>query len=171
MSLRNWITLLAFGLCACASTPEPVVLAPVAHARLTEHGFREASAGVAARLDAAAAWAVFPNIEDTSADCAHRGSLFRPDAPPVAAVLRCTGAPTAPAGSTYHLLIILDDPADVESLREMALDLSDADHFSPHDTQEALRQSARRMVVTSKRESLLFATWPLRQTLELAKAD
>lgn len=169
--MRAWIGTLGLGLFSCAGVPATPDLDPAAHARLTVAGFREASPFVAARLDAAVAWAVFPDVEDASEACAHAGTLFRPDAPPRAARLRCGARPPAPAGTAYHVVVILEDPADLERLAAGALDLADAPHLAPHDDHPPPAGDATRWVVTSERAGLLFRGWSPRHTLELVRDE
>lgn len=155
-------------LSGCVTAPAgPVELDFNAHASLTADGFREASAEVAARLDDAAGWAVFPDVEDASEGCAHEGRLYRSGAPPIPVVLRCSSRPAAPAGVTYHALVILDDSVDLARLTQGALDLEGVPHVAPHDDHEPLPQSAR-LIVTSVRGGLLFDARPQPQRLELA---
>ena len=68
--MKPALALIALFAAACVSAlPEPPRLDLEAHCRLTAEGFREASPGVARRLDAAVAWAVFPEVEDGRSDC------------------------------------------------------------------------------------------------------
>lgn len=146
---------------ACAAAPQPVALDPDPWCRLTLQGFREASPFVAARLDAACAWAVFPDVEDLEASgageaCAHEGLLYRRGSDePRPVVLTCAVRPGAPAGTVAHVLVILEEPADLVLL-ERRLDLSDAPHLAPHDLHEVPDAPATRWVVTSVRAGLLF---------------
>ncbi len=169
--MRAWFALPVLALVACASTPEPVVLDPEAHGRLTVDGFREASAAVATRLETAAAWVVFPDVEDSGATCAHAGTLFRPGARPRAATLTCAVRPTAPAGAAYHMLVVLADPADVERLVQGALELGDAPRLTPHDDHGPPPDSETVWVVTSQRGSLLFDAWPALQRITLVDPE
>jgi hypothetical protein len=162
---------LALWLCACAGAPEPFARDADTHHRLTLEGFREASPFVAQRLDSAVAWAVFPDVEDALEECVHPGRLHQPGAPARAVVLRCSMRPTAPAGAAYHVLVILEDPADLERLGEEGLDLSDAPHLAPHDDHEPPGSTAKRWVVTSALGGLLFDPWSPRRTLELAGGE
>lgn len=158
-------------LASCAGDPAPVQLDPEAHARLTLAGFREASPLVAQRLDVAAGWAVFADVEDTREACAHEGVWFGRDGASRSALLRCATRPSAPAGAAYHLLVLLADEADVAGLmRGEALDLEGARHFTTAD-EDPDPAPATRWVVTSERGGLLFGAWDARQTLELVAAE
>jgi len=169
--VRAWLALFALALCTCAGTPQPVALDPEAHGRLTVDGFRDASELVSTRLEAAAAWAVFPDVEDTRKACSHEGLLFQPGAPPRPTVLRCSVRPTAPAGAAYHLLVVLDDPAALTRLEEEGLELDLVPHLSPHDGFDPPPASEKIWVVTSERTGLLFDAWAPRQRLELIERD
>jgi hypothetical protein len=167
--MRARFSILVLTLCACAGLPEPVVLDAEGHDRVTLEGFRDASPFVAGLLDDAVAWAVFPDVEDTIDECTHDGRLYRPDAPARPAILRCSVRPTAPAGVAYHVLVILEDPADLERLAEEGLDLSAAPHLRPHDDHGPPAETATRWIVTSTLGGLLFDTWSPRWTLELGR--
>jgi hypothetical protein len=143
----------------------------VADGRLTVDGFREASEVVSAHLDTAAAWAVFPDVEDTREACSHRGTLFQPGAPSRPAALTCSVRPNAPAGATYHLLVVLEGPEVLERLAERGLELDGVPHLAPHDDHDPPAASERVWVVTSERGNLLFDAWAPRQTLELVEAE
>ena len=160
------IVSIALGACAGAP-PEPPSIDFDAHSRLIVDGFREANASIATSLPSASAWAVFPDIEDSEEACAHEGRLFVRDKSPQPIVLQCASRPTAPAGVTYHALVILFDPSDVEALSTARLDLSTAPHFSIDDEFSVAGGSPSRLHVTSDRGTLLFAARPLQQSLSM----
>lgn len=160
------------GLVACAApAPEPAELDLAGHCRVTVEGFREASPVVAASLDEAAAWAVFPMVEDVDRECVHEGLLFGPNALTSDVVLRCSMPPSAPAGVSYHALVILGDASDLVRLSEGPLDLTNAPHVEPHDADVHALEPATRLVVTSERGGVLFDSAPLRQALELTPKE
>jgi len=166
--VQRTLALALTALAACSSAlPEPPRLDLEAHCRLTLEGFREASPHVAERLDAAIAWAVFPEVEDSRADCDHAGLVFHRRGPPRPARLRCAAAPGTPGGLSYHTLVIFGDTADVDALERGSLGLQDAPHCSPHDAPALPDAGASLLVVTSERGGVLFDAQPLRQTLEL----
>lgn len=169
--MRALVAALALLASACAgSLPEPPALDLAAHCRLTVEGFREAVPHAAERLDTACAWAVFPEVEDSAADCEHAGLLFTRAAAPRPVVLRCAAAPGTPGGVSYHLLVILGDEGQLSALERGPLALEGAPHLAPHDAQELPEAEAALVVVTSQRGGVLFAAEPLRQTLELRAA-
>ena len=169
MRERSWTLLLALLACSSPAIPPED---PGAHARHTGESFRELSPLVAEQLDGAAAWAVFPRVEDVGAGCAHGGFLFSPtgDARPI--VLRCDSSPTAgPAGVTYHLLVILADPRDLELLRTEGIDLDETVYSSPLDDPSLPAEPSGRWAVTTSRGGLLFPARSLRQRIELGPQE
>lgn len=169
--MRSWIAACVLGLSACASAPESVVLDAEAHGRLTVEGFREASPFVASRLDRALAWAVFPDVEDTSEQCAHIGRLFRLGSTALPVVLRCSSRPIAPAGTSYHILVILEDPVDLARLFEGELELAEARPLTLQDDHDPPDQTPTLWAVTSVRGGVLFQPWSPLQTLALLEPE
>jgi len=156
--LLGSLILAALGV-ACASAPETVVLDPIRHGLVTLDGFREASPALALRLDAATAWAVFPDVADAGDACLHEGRLFTRYGAPRAVQLRCTRRPEAPAGTSHHVLVVFEDPADLAQLQAGALELVDAPLLSARsrsDAQLAQAASASRWIVTSALGGLLY---------------
>ncbi len=144
------------GLCACAGPPAPVVLDPVAEARWAVAGFRDTSPLIVERLDRAAAWAVFADTENPQDPCTHEGLLFEVGREPRAVFLHCQSGPSAPAGGSDHLLVILDDPSDVRLLHEGALELGDAPLLAVHDEEGLVDLVAKRLLLTTSTRGLLF---------------
>lgn len=166
MNFRAIAILLGASLCACAA-PAPAALDPVAHARLTVEGFSDANAAIAARLESAGAWAVFPDVEDAAAPCLHSGTLFRRGQPPHPVTLRCSARPAAPAGAAYHTLVVIEDAAVLARLEREGLELAGYAHVEA--SAAALPEVAAGVwIVTSERGSLLFAPWAAQQRLEIA---
>jgi hypothetical protein len=164
---------------------------PVHRAELVAEGFREASPALAERLGRAAAWAVFPDVEDEQGrgsdgmhECLHPGFLFEDPAgggvdggdpgavapaDPRPARLRCTEPPVAPAGVAYHLLVVINTPDELARLDRGGLELSGVPHRSPHDGDGPLPGFGGVWVVTSVRGGLFFDARDGHQVLELER--
>lgn len=130
-------------------------------------GFREASPIVAERIQAAAAVAVFVDVESTAIGCAHIGTLVFPDGAEQPVLLRCLQAPRAPGGSSYHQLVILRHASQVEQLRGGTLDLSGMTLMAPHDVHsDTGPPTATGWIVSTHHSQLLFGDQRVPQQLE-----
>jgi hypothetical protein len=171
VSVRVATALVLAALAGCASTP-PASDDGVVRAQRTVDGFREASAWADELLGGAAAWAVFPGVEELGDTWTTEGFLFVPGAPPREVRLHAsTSAPTAPARRCYHALVVIGDPSELARLESGALDLAEAHEVALDAGREDVPAGARACVVTTARIGLLFPPPTVKRVLELAPED
>ena len=130
-------------------------------------GFQEASPLMADLIEGAAAVAVFVSVEGSTEGRQDVGVLLLPDGGREEVVLRCLQDSRAPGGSSYHQLVVLRHPEQVELLRRDSLELDGFVHRTLDDegTPEDL-ESAPGWVLSTRRSQLLFGDQKVRQRLE-----
>lgn len=160
-----WAACLLVLLAACSGTREFSLTPERALA-----GFHEASPFVAGLTQDAAGVAIFVGVEGVAEGCPHDGVLVLSGGEREAVVLRCLEEPRAPGGYSYHQLVVLRHPQQVEDLRNGSLDLGGFAHLAPHDD-HALEghEDAPGWIVSTHRSQLLFGDQAVRQRLELAR--
>lgn len=165
--MRVQYLILALIASGCASAPPQAPVDPIHHANLTIQGFTESNPLVAARLQTAAAWAVFSDVEDSLEPSIHEGTLFQRGKPPRRAHLSSTTEPPAPAGAAYHLLVVIEHPGELQKLTAEGLDLNAIHHAAATATNAPPNHPSSTWTITSQRSSLLFPHPPTHQQLTL----
>jgi len=133
-------------------------------------GFHEGHPELARLTEGAAAVAVFVGVEGTNEGCPHDGVLVLPQGRREKVTLRCLEEPRAPGGYSYHQLVVLRHPEQVEALRRGSLDLRDFGRLAP-DAEHAPEnhEEAPGWIVSTHRSQLLFGDQTVRQRLEPAR--
>ncbi|MHC4894945.1 MAG: hypothetical protein ACYTFV_16695 [Planctomycetota bacterium] len=148
--------LVCLSLSGCVSAPLPPAMAPVDHARFVASGFEEALPGLSERLNEVAAYAVFADVEDSGRAFEHEGWLFPEGAAPSPIGLGSNRPPSAPAGDSFHLLVLFGTEASIPQVGEADVDLASARHVDLRGDLDGIPRGEALVVITSAQGGLLF---------------